>query len=253
MKKKIVIIVKLLLSIAFLILVFVIITEKFIETEYISVVDEDYWVGFYGSLFGGIMGGSLTLLGVFLTIKHYKDQQEDMNRLNVKPYLKIYANSYKISGCESTYFVTKEYCKSHKYEVPPNPFEPLFYEDDLVEKEIKLKVRNVGNNSAINIRIWDMCDNKIRLRNRITHLEKSEPIALTICVKYTTIGMKDFIERQGFKSNRDLLFREYIIGFSDIIGHDYYQKLQIFFDLEKTKEGIIDAKFYIESSLPELE
>jgi uncharacterized membrane protein len=46
-------------------------------TRYISVneLKLSNWVGFYGSYYGGIFGGTITLLGIFFTINYYNNKE----------------------------------------------------------------------------------------------------------------------------------------------------------------------------------
>jgi hypothetical protein len=55
---------------------------SFVDANELSVSN---WVGFYGSYYGGIFGGALTLIGVFLTINFYKKQsEEEKHKENVR-------------------------------------------------------------------------------------------------------------------------------------------------------------------------
>jgi len=38
----------------------------------VGMLNSSDWLGFYGSYYGSIFGGSLTLIGVFLTINYYR-------------------------------------------------------------------------------------------------------------------------------------------------------------------------------------
>lgn len=88
MKKYIVI----LLAIIFIIPVLFLVLDLINITAIVSLTRDYDWLGFYGGFLGGILGGIATFLGVYLTLQHQKNENEENNRLSLIPVLE-----YKIS------------------------------------------------------------------------------------------------------------------------------------------------------------
>lgn len=44
-------------------------------TQYIKLTKNYDWLGFYGALLGSVIGGAITFIGVYITIKNKKNQR----------------------------------------------------------------------------------------------------------------------------------------------------------------------------------
>jgi hypothetical protein len=229
---------------------FVYITEKAVESRFVSIVDENYWVGFYGSLFGGVLGGILTLLGVFLTIKYYRDQQRELNGLNVKPYLKITDRNTNVNSVGWVVFRIKEYDKIHCYDIQYNPFTSEVFDDTLTSYDFRIVVKNVGNNSAIDLKLFNKDWSIVSTSRELSHLAKNEEMGIMVAIEYTNIGILDYIKKKRLEGEENSVFREYFLTFSDIIGNNYVQDVNIVFDKKYIKEKFVKPEFKVRSGLP---
>ena len=61
-------------------------------TNYVPFSHNYDWLGFSGGFFGSIIGGSITFLGVYLTLKFQKNSDDEEKRLSIIPIFE-----YKLS------------------------------------------------------------------------------------------------------------------------------------------------------------
>ncbi len=99
------------------------------------------WFSFYGSFLGGVIGGSITLVGIYISIK-------SINK-NVKPL---------VIPLSTTFFA---YVNSDSISISNEKFnseDEIHYEPAIY---ILIKAINVGSETAINLMItWNLQDNK---------------------------------------------------------------------------------------------
>ncbi len=109
-----------------------IVTRNYISVLAINDTIDSTWVGSLASYLGGIIGGMiseiLAFLGVFFTIRYYKESDEEKERLAIQPFLIVTVGSDKDAK---------------------NGF-ALGSNGDTKEKtqEIKVTIKNIGNGFA---------------------------------------------------------------------------------------------------------
>lgn len=115
---------KIVIGIALLLLLVIVgipllIEHIIIRNNVYSVVSNNEWVTFLGSYLGGIIGGIITLGGVLLTLKFYRNQEENANKnKRNKDIIAIYwFITYKITILNSWHDVYLK-CKDDEFLIP---------------------------------------------------------------------------------------------------------------------------------------
>jgi len=186
--------------------------------------DNAEWIGYYGSAFSGLIGGSLTLIGVMLTIRFYRSAakrneeiDEERMRISVKPYLKVRRlenNRCKIKS--NDHYVLKEikFCEDGGY-------------GEVEHEDISILIKNIGNNSAINMSILEGEVYAIRA-SEISCLEKNERFYWNINLQYTFETLMDYKDECCLKDDKGaFVLKRYNAKFTDIAGTKYYQEIHI--------------------------
>lgn len=70
-------------------------------TQYINFTKNYDWLGFYGALLGSVIGGAITFIGVYITIKKQKETEDEKNRLSLIPILEYKISYNKRDFCNS--------------------------------------------------------------------------------------------------------------------------------------------------------
>lgn len=108
------------------------------------VIEVHGWADGWGSFFGGVVGGILTLSGVFMTIRHYKKSDknsEEKQKKLVKPILK-----YQVGG---QLFHSRDR-NVYKTTINPN-------DDEATESNISgttISIQNISKSIAENVRVY---------------------------------------------------------------------------------------------------
>lgn len=90
----------------------------------------DAWISFFGSFYGGIIGGLATIIGIWLTLKYTKEKDESEKKRSVLPYLQVVDDTKRVDCLSYTV----------RSEITPNSI-----------KNSNLKIQNVGLGTAIDI------------------------------------------------------------------------------------------------------
>ncbi|MBP3383835.1 MAG: hypothetical protein J6M22_00040 [Firmicutes bacterium] len=101
-----------------------------IRNNYKSVIGNSEWVGFLSSYLGGVIGGFITLGGVFLTLKFYRKQDKDKIRSEKKQQMTAlyWFFQFKIEIVQSWFSSYEEM----ENETPAIPVGDLLTKDDFV-------------------------------------------------------------------------------------------------------------------------
>lgn len=181
-----------------LIVIPIIIDKLIIGNNIKSNISNEQWVGFLGSYIGAIIGGIVSMLGIFITIQFYKEQQKK-DELNANyPVLKytLYEYTYpeNISGASI-----------------------VWGEENNCKKEIIhiLKVKNVQSNVALNLRIENINNNGV--------IKKGEALDW----HYTILTMNDEISipirfKIENEKNIDVMNLEFKFKYTDV-KHNAYE------------------------------
>lgn len=98
------------------------------------------WIGFYGSLFGGLISGFATYIGVLLTIKKNIEDSQEEKRLSLLPYINV-SEKYKTGKVDNFLeIVIPIKGNKKKLETLKDAY------------KIRLELRNIGLGTAIDIK-----------------------------------------------------------------------------------------------------
>ena len=102
--------------------------------ELAVIGQEETWAAsvasYWGGIIGGVVSGVLAFLGVFYTIRYYRDSDEQKERASVQPFLLV-----KV-GQDNRHELSKGFGLGN---VP---------EDEKNRKEIRVSIQNIGNGFA---------------------------------------------------------------------------------------------------------
>lgn len=139
---------------------------------------------YLATITGSFVAGTITLLGVLLTILYYKQSDYDRRKLEYMPYLMV---SRFDESCNLTFLLDVNFEKAEDY------------------TEYNLKVRNIGNQYA---QLKDIIDGKT-----------STIVGYDIVIpKNESIYFRLRISKESLHTGR-----EFIFTFSDAIGNNYAQ------------------------------
>lgn len=113
--------------------VITIIIEHLIRSLVVSGQEETWAASvasYWGGIIGGVVSGVLAFLGVFYTIRYYKDSDAQKERAAVQPFLLVKLGQDNRSDLSKGFSLGK---------VP---------EDDKKRKEVRVSIQNIGNGFA---------------------------------------------------------------------------------------------------------
>lgn len=112
------------------------IIERIIHA-YIIIGQEETWVSsiasYWGGIIGGIVSGVFAFLGVFYTIRYYKDSDEKKERASIQPFLLVRTGQDKYQISQVGFTLGK------------SPIQE--------RKEIRISIQNIGNGFASTVAI----------------------------------------------------------------------------------------------------
>lgn len=155
---------------------------------------------YWGGIIGGIISGTFAFLGVFFTIKYYKDSDDHKEKLSVLPFLNVKIDNYK-----------KDNDKNKGFYVG-------VYPDDKKKLGFFITIKNIGNGFANTLAIYTS-------RNDVGGQYFNEVIPIgEESHTYFIVSeeeMKDEIE--------------FYISFVDAMTNEYIQKYTLKYDLDIPK------------------
>lgn len=168
------------------------------------------WIGYYGSIAGGV----LTLIGVYITIKHSEENRKDDFRKSIMPVIYI-------EICN-----TGNVCTTETGEIAGDEF----HYDEVEKTEsvcFRIALRNIGMKAAKNLKIgvinkngdWEDLGNNLLLQVGDRHVF---PLG---------VQLYDLNYYENKRITRTIVFR---VKFQDLIGGNYIQDIKV--DVEP-KEG----------------
>lgn len=205
----------------YLIIIVVMIIVSFamisLQTSIPIMPDGNEWIGFYGSLLGGI----LTLLGVSETIRFTHRQYNETERLKILPFVSLsYTNIEK-------YIITPLVSKE-EYLLAFKGGEHLVIGEMPVW--INCSIKNIGLGSATNIRM------EVEVINTNERLKESM-YASRFCTK-RTLTVNEESEEFKLAMDFDNILGCFIsVWFCDIMGNNYCQKILVSPTEHITKSG----------------
>lgn len=152
-------------------------------------IDRNAWVSFFGSCFGGILGGFLSVIGVFLTLSYYrkKDQYKindentkkaeerqflkDVRILNVRPYLIIKNRTVPIIYGSDVQYINIQLYSKYYSNISPN------------NNSTNLILSNEGMGTALNIRCKIKTNEFANISNYDVSLASKEKCEISMTIK----------------------------------------------------------------------
>lgn len=164
------------------------------------------WIGFYGSIAGGLIGGMATLIGIMLTLEYNRRKDNEDRRLQVLPHMKFKQKS----GSTSPYIEFGYYC---------NEYGGI---QNIVT--INLSIENVGLGTALGLKFLEFGNFGIPCDSPVLILKPEERVRLRI-----------EIETGNFISEG----REYLkISYNNLLKDEYIQYLS--FEKEFNEDNLIE-------------
>lgn len=140
------------------------VVAKIMNIQYFNWMKNDNdWIGFWGSY----LGGFITLIGVFLTIKYAREEEINRQKLAIRPYINI----EHIYNCDIAGFTA-------------TPLGFVYFEGKNVKNEYSLRInkliilcaiKNVGLGTAINCRI-----KRLDIENKCLNFKKGSLPSLQV-------------------------------------------------------------------------
>lgn len=170
----------------------------------IIIVDNSDWIGFWGSIIGGI----ITFASLLITLIFQRKREEKNNRMQVYPFMRYVFNNYEIGH---------EFREGTPYY--------LLHDSKSTQSECKLDViggltiKNIGLNSAIEVNILEVQSfgSMDITRHEFDAIEVNEEIE----IEFDILMPRDCLNNEHY-----IPFKiEILIGYSDLLGYYYEQKI----------------------------
>lgn len=214
--------------IIFLSLTFVIISGVFISldliniTNFIPLTNSYDWLSFFGGLLGSMIGGIVTFVGIYITLQHQRDADDEKNRLSSIPILE-----YKISYNEEDFDNSSGQLAG--LVIPHINLEGATFQDKKSEEwHFRLEVSNIGSGHA------QVTDILMTFGDNNDKFIQEENIGFTYkLVKTndkTSFYFMIYAPKDRFKNNKgygnDFLYSIKItVKYQDLLGNKYEQLL----------------------------
>ncbi|OCA86049.1 hypothetical protein A8F94_14505 [Bacillus sp. FJAT-27225] len=185
-------------------------------TKYIPLSKTYDWLGFYGGFLGSTLGGAVTFLGVYLTLKSQNNLEHEKNRLSVIPILE-----YRISYDKADFDNSNGQLAG---EVIPhiNINNASYQDENSIEWYFNLIISNVGIGhaqiSGIKFKFLDANNHDILLQ------EENIGYSYKLVKKDHEKSFKFLIYAPATKDNPESLYAlNLIIEYNDLLGNVYEQ------------------------------
>ena len=170
----------------------------------IIIVDNTEWIGFWGSIIGGI----ITFASLFITLRFQRKREEENIRMQVYPFMRYTFNNYEMGNefSEGTPFYWLDDGNStqsgRKFDVIGG-----------------LTIKNIGLNSAIEVNILEVQSfgSTDITRHEFDAIEVNEEREIEFDV---------LMPIECFNNEHYIPFKiEILIGYNDLLGYYYEQKI----------------------------
>lgn len=213
----------LLLVIVFIVIVlFFILLDLFNIRKFISFTDNYDWLGFMGAFLGSVIGGLITYLGVYLSLKYQENADNEKNRLSIIPILE-YELSYDADDFDNSQGQLAGEIISHI-----NIENAKCDDKKSLEWNFDLKVSNIGLGHA------QITDVKFIIGDNERNFIQEENLGYS----YKLVKINDtqdfrflfYAPKSRFKCNhisgREFIYTiDIIFSYQDLLGNKYQQKV----------------------------
>lgn len=193
-------------------------------TQYISLSYNYDWLGFAGGFLGSVIGGIITFLGVYLTLKFQKNTDDEKNRLSIMPIFE-----YKLSYNKED-FDNSEGQVAGKV-IPHINVEGATGDDGRYEEwYLHLIAENVGMGHAqiisIELNFKENGTDKIICSQKIGYFYKLVKMNDKKSLMFMIYAPKERFYKDGYPTQEFLYPLDIIVEYQDLIGNKYQQKLK---------------------------
>lgn len=186
-----------------------------------SLLGGEEWIGFWGGIAGSIIGGAITIIALRKTIEFEREKEEENTRIQNQPY--FICMLYKEEKLKKVYTY-----RTHNY----NEIKDI--------KRLKFSIKNIGGNSAVDIRPHEIWINTY-LSPEIYRCSEvgSELLIAPYLEKNGKIDYCiDIFKLNAMFEDNDIIKVKFI--FSDLFGCYYTQEIQ--FIIYGNEVNILDIK-----------
>lgn len=215
-------------NILFLIILCIVIVLVFVLldliniTQFVPLTFNYDWLGFMGALLGSMLGGLITYLGVYLTLKYQKKSDDEKNRLSIIPILE-YKLSYDKSNFDNSEGQLAGEVISHI-----NIENARCDDKKSYEWYFDLKVSNIGLGHAqvtnVKFIIGDNEKNFIQEEN-LGYCYKLVKINNTEDLRFMIYAPKSRFKNNHISGREFIYSIDIIISYQDLLGNKYEQKV----------------------------
>lgn len=172
----------------------------------IIIIDNSEWIGFYGSIIGGI----ITFLSLFITLRFQKKREENNNRMQVYPFMRYTIfNNYEVPN-DMIGEIPHYFLDDH---------EEIGKKEQKIDATARLIIKNIGLNSAIEFNILEVkflgCGDITRHEFDAIEVGEEKEILFDILMPSRCLNSEHYIP----------LKIEVLVGYSDLLGYYYEQKV----------------------------
>lgn len=170
-----------------------------------KIISIPEWLGFTGSFLGAIIGGMITFLGVYITLKKSDEDRKNDKMDEIRPYLTLKVNNIgALNEKDGIWVENRKVAKDSK---------------ECEKQQAVVIVKNVGLDSAVNIK----CNGEYLA----AAIEKGEKLEKGINYTYN----------KGEQDNNEIYLR---FTFNDLRENQYEQEM--IFELEKNERSEFNEK-----------
>lgn len=213
----------LLLIVAFIVIVlFFVLLDLFDIRKIIPLTTSYDWLGFMGAFLGSMIGGLITYLGVYLTLKYQENADNEKNRLSIIPILE-YKLSYDKSDFDNSQGQLAGEVISHI-----NIENAKCDDKKSLEWHFDLKVSNIGLGHAqitnVKFIIGDNQKNFIQEEN-LGYSYKLVKMNDTQDLRFLFYAPKSRFKYNHISGKEFIYTIDIIIYYQDLLGNKYQQKV----------------------------
>ena len=167
----------------------------------VSCDQKSTWISslasYWGGIIGGVISGAFAFIGVFLTIRYYKESDAQKDRASVQPFLNMTVNTGANHSAVSSFMIGEPTAKKSNSCMP-----------------ISVNIKNIGNGFAKTVVFYTGSNISGEAFNQVLTVNESICVELDISCGYTHSNCIK-LSIQYIDSRANEYIQDYLISFDE--------------------------------------